>query len=80
MRNALATSLVIVFLSGFAGTIGKAMTGQVVWLLALGLVVGALPGARLGAFLSRRTATHVLATILGVVIAAIAVKMWIDIL
>ncbi len=48
--------------------------------MALALVVGALPGARLGAMVSRRTRVESLALILGVLIAIVAFKMWWDLL
>ena len=79
VRVAVGTSLAIVALGATAGTIGKAATGQVEWMLALALVTGALPGARIGAILSRRMSAASLAQLLGAVIGLIAVKMWWDI-
>ncbi len=79
VRIAVGTSLAIVALGATAGTIGKAVTGQVDWILALALVTGALPGARSGAMLCRRVSATVLARLLGGVIGIIAVKMWWDI-
>lgn len=80
MRVVVGTSLAIVAASALSGLAGKAVTGQVDWFLAAGLVVGALPGGRLGSFVSRRTRVAWLATILGLVIAFVAVRMWFDIL
>jgi hypothetical protein len=80
MRVVVGTSLAIVAASAIAGLVGKAMTGQVDWLLAAALVVGALPGGRLGSYVSRRTRVTWLATILGIVIALVAVVMWFEIL
>lgn len=80
LRAAVGASLAIVVLSGMAGSVGKAVTGQVEWLLALALVVGALPGARLGASVSRRVKTETLGYILGGLIALAALKMWWEIL
>lgn len=80
MRAALGTSLAIVALSGFGGSVGKAITGQVEWLLAIALIVGALPGAQLGAAVSRRVQTETLGYILGLLIALTALKMWWEIL
>lgn len=79
-RVAVGSSLGIVAMSGLAGAVGKAVTGQVDWILALALVAGALPGARVGAIVSRRTRGDVLAVMLGILLAAIAVEMWWDIL
>ncbi len=80
MRTAIGSSLGIVAFSGLAGAFGKAVTGQVDWGLALALVVGALPGARIGAMVSRRMRVESLALILGILIAIIAFKMWWDLL
>jgi uncharacterized membrane protein YfcA len=78
LRDAISASLGIVLLSGLAGLLGKAVTGQVDWLMALALVAGALPGARLGASLSRRTPAGVLSKILGALIGIAALGMWWD--
>ena len=80
MRLAVGSSLGVIALSASAGAVGKAATGQVDWMLALPLVTGALLGARLGASVSHRTHTQLLATILGVLIAVIALRMWWDLL
>ncbi len=80
MRVAVGTSLAIVAAAAVAGLLGRVFTGQIDWLLALGLVGGALPGGRLGSYVSRRTRVSWLATALGIVIALVAVRMWIDIL
>ncbi len=80
MRVAVGSSLAIVALSGIAGAMGKALTGQVDWYLALALVSGALPGARLGSTVSKWTRADLLALLLGVLIAVTAARMWWDIL
>ncbi|MDA8146808.1 MAG: sulfite exporter TauE/SafE family protein [Thermaerobacter sp.] len=74
-RTAIGSSLAMVLLSGAAGMAGKAFTHQVPWLLAGALVVGAMPGAQLGAMGSKRLSPRRLRTILAVVIALIGVKM-----
>ena len=76
VRSAVGSSLAIVALGGLGGLIGKAASGQVAWIFALSLVVGALPGARLGATTSKRLSTATLGWILGVVLALVAVRMW----
>lgn len=76
MRAAVGASLGIVLLSGLSGAVGKVVTGQVEWGIALSLVAGALPGAWTGAMISQRVHTHVLRTGLGVLIAAVALRMW----
>ncbi len=47
---------------------------------AVFVLVGALPGAWLGAMVSRRTRVESLALILGILIALVACKMWWDLL
>jgi uncharacterized membrane protein YfcA len=80
VRVTVGTSLAVVAASAVAGLAGKIITGQVDWLLALGLVVGALPGARLGSYVSRRTRTDRLVVVLGIAIGLVALRMWIGIL
>jgi uncharacterized membrane protein YfcA len=72
--------LAVVAASAVAGLAGKMLTGQVDWLLALGLVVGALPGAQLGSYISRRTRTERLVVVLGIAIGLVALRMWVGIL
>jgi uncharacterized membrane protein YfcA len=80
LRSAISASLGIVVLSGVAGMVGKAATGQIEWLPAIALVVGALPGARLGASLSRRMHTEALSLVLAILIGLVAARMWWEIL
>ena len=79
MRYVIGSTVGIVAVSSGAGLLGKALTDQVDWLLAAALVVGALPGGRVGAIVSRRTSPHRLGLVLGLVILAVAVRMWLDI-
>lgn len=76
IRTAIATSLAIVFMASVSGSLGKAVTGQVDWYFALALVVGALPGSRLGASLSTRTSRSVLTGCLVLVLAAASLVLW----
>lgn len=80
VRMTVGTSLAVVAASAAAGLVGKVATGQVDWLLALGLVVGAMPGARLGSSVSRRTRTDRLVVVLGLAIGIVAIRMWVSIL
>jgi uncharacterized membrane protein YfcA len=80
LRVTIGTSLWIVVASSIAGLVGKAVTGQVDWLLAVALLAGALPAGPLGAMLSRRTHPSRLAIVLGLIIALVALRMWIDII
>ena len=80
VRVTVGTSLAVVAASAAAGLLGKVATDQVDWVLALALVLGALPGARAGSFVSRRTSTDRLVAVLGVAIALVAVRVWLDVL
>lgn len=80
LRVTIGTSLWIVVLSSIAGLVGKAATGQVDWPLAFALLAGALPAGPLGAAVSRRTKPARLATVLGIVIALVAIRMWAGVL
>lgn len=79
MRTVVASTLLIVAVSSGAGMVGKALTGQVDWILAGALVLGALPGGRIGAYVSQRTHPARLRLVLGVVILIVAIRMWVDI-
>jgi hypothetical protein len=78
VRTAVGSSLAIVALGGVGGMIGKAASHQVTWMFALALIVGALPGAHLGAAMSRRLSPDTLARILGLLLAFVAVQMWLQ--
>lgn len=80
VRVTVGTSLAVVAASAVAGLAGKMLTDQVDWLLALGLVIGALPGARLGSYVSRRTRAERLVVVLGIAIGLVALRMWVGIL
>lgn len=80
VRVTVGTSLAVVAISAGAGLVGKLVTGQVDWTLALALVLGALPGAQVGAFVSHRTPTDRLVTVLAVAVALVAVRVWLDVL
>ena len=79
-RIALGSNLAIVFISAAAGFVGKISTGQIPIGLAAALVLGALPGAQIGGYLSKRTRPVTLRAILAAVIALAATRIWYDIL
>jgi len=78
-RTALGSSLVISALSGIAGFAGRAGTGQIDYFLASALVLGAIPAAQLGGWLSSKLHTVVLRRVLGVVIGITAIRMLVGI-
>ncbi|MCU1352138.1 MAG: putative permease, partial [Acidimicrobiales bacterium] len=55
VKQAIATSLACVGLLAIPGTLTHAALGDIDWRFALLLVVGVVPGARLGAALAVRT-------------------------
>lgn len=79
LRVALGSTLAIGLFSSSAGLAGKIATGQVPFKIAAVLLVGAVPFARLGGYVSQRTKTRYLRWILAVIISATAIKIWSDI-
>jgi uncharacterized membrane protein YfcA len=59
--------------------IGKVATGQVPFALAAALLIGAVPVAKAGALVSKRTKTNYLRWLLAAIISATAIKIWADI-
>jgi uncharacterized membrane protein YfcA len=80
VRLSIGTSLAIAGAGAFLGFFGKLATGQVPLVAAAAVVAGSLPGAGLGARLSRRAPVDVLRVVLGIVIALAALRVWIDVL
>jgi uncharacterized protein len=79
-RMTIASSLAITFISSIGATIGKITTGQVDYFPALIMVVASLIASPLGAMAGKKVNTKVLQVILAVLIAATAIKIWMDIL
>jgi hypothetical protein len=76
LRVALGSTLAIGLFSSSAGLIGKVATSQVPYLMALPLVLGAIPAARWGSIVGKRTKTQFLRWVLAALILATAVKVW----
>jgi uncharacterized membrane protein YfcA len=79
MRVALGSTLAIGLFSATAGMIGKTATGQIPFAMAAALIIGAIPVAKAGAMLSKKTKTHHLRWLLAGIISATAIKIWMDI-
>jgi uncharacterized membrane protein YfcA len=47
--------------------------------MAGALLLGAIPSARLGGIVSKKTKTHILRWLLSLIISATAIKVWYDI-
>lgn len=73
MKAAIATSLVCVGLFAIPGTVTHAAQGQVDWRVALALVVGVVPGARIGAALAITATDRRLRVSVATFLGAIAV-------
>lgn len=79
-RMTIASSLAITFISSIGATIGKITTGQVDYIPALIMIAASLIASPLGAIAGKKINTKFLQIILALLIAATAVKIWIDIL
>lgn len=79
-RIAIGSNLGIVLISCVAGFIGKAVTGQIEWLLTIPVILTVVPAAILGAKISNRSPVKNLRRILAILIALVAVRMWLSLL
>lgn len=75
-RIAMGSNLAIVLLSTTAAFIGKAVTGQVEWLLAVPIVLTVIPGSYFGGCLSGRVPVLILRRLLAIFIGLAAVRIW----
>jgi hypothetical protein len=80
IRVTIGSSLAITAMSAIAGFAGKAATGQIPWGPALLVALAALPGAQLGALLSRRLSGARLRHLLFLVVLLTALRVWWDLL
>jgi uncharacterized protein len=72
VKTALGTSLAVVAAQAIPGTITHSLIGNVDWRIAFGLVLGVVPGARIGSVLAVRTADAKLRVVVGIAMAALA--------
>ncbi|MBM7660045.1 putative membrane protein YfcA [Bacillus mesophilus] len=79
-RMTIASSLAITFISSIGATVGKITTGQIEYFPAFIMIIASLIAAPLGAMAGKKMNTKILQIILAVLIAATAVKIWLDIL
>ena len=80
VRVSIGTSLAMTGMSASMGFLGKALTAQIPLWPALAVILGSLPGAPLGATVSHRAPVNVLRAVLGVLIAVVAIRVWVDVL
>jgi uncharacterized protein len=76
IRVSIGSSLAIAAVAATAGTVGKAVTGQIPLPPALVVAASAVPGAQLGAAASRRLSGVALKRTLRAVIVLTGVKVW----
>jgi len=74
-RIAIGSNLAIVLLSTAAAFIGKAITGQIVWLLTIPIILTVPPATYIGGQVSRRVPVCWLRRILALVIAIAAIRI-----
>jgi len=79
-RIAIGSNLIIAVMSTASGFLGKLITGQVPLLSATLVVAGATLGALAGERVHRQLASVVLRRIYGVLVALIALRVWLTIL
>jgi len=77
-RIAIGSNLAIISLSSLAAFLGKALTGQILWNLALPIVLSVVPAAYLGGRVSRRVPVKGLRLLLAACIAGAALKIGIS--
>lgn len=75
-RVTLGSTLAIVLFTAAFGMAGKVATGQVDWPLALALVLGSVPGAQVGGYLSKRVRAGALRWMVAMVVWGSVVQMW----
>jgi uncharacterized membrane protein YfcA len=80
IRVTIGSSLAMTALAATTGVVGKLVTGQIPLGAALIVALGAVPGAQLGALVSRRLAGGALKGILFVVIVITGIRVWWDVL
>lgn len=80
IRVTIGSSLAITALAATAGVIGKLVTAQVPLFPTAAVVLGAVPGAQLGALMSRRLSGAGLRRVLFLITLVSAVRVWWDLL
>jgi len=73
-RTAIGSALALVMLAGAFGFLGRVAHTAVPWLWILALLLGALPGALAGSFLSLRLPTVVLRRVFAVIVFGVALR------
>jgi uncharacterized protein len=77
-RMTIATSLAITFISSIGSTVGKILTGQVLFLPSIIMVVASVIASPIGAMVGKKVNTKMLQVILAVLIVTTSIKIWLD--
>jgi len=80
IRITIGSSLVIYVLSSFSGFLGKLLTGQIPFVMTIAVVIGVSAGAIAGEMCHSRVSPRVLRHAFSVVIAIVAVRIWLTLL
>ncbi|MBT2624166.1 sulfite exporter TauE/SafE family protein [Bacillus sp. ISL-32] len=80
VRVTVASSLAITFLSSIGATVGKVVTGQVLFVPALILIFASLIASPIGAMVGQKVNTKSLQWVLALLISATAIKIWLGFL
>lgn len=75
-RIVIGSTLGIVLFGAVTGTIGKMITGQILWPAAIALVLGTVPGAQFGSMMSKKVNTKYLRIGIAAIIAITGLKIW----
>jgi uncharacterized membrane protein YfcA len=79
-RIAIGSNLAVVMMSSAAGFMGKAVTGQIVWLLTVPIILTVPLATYIGGQVSRRVPVLWLRRILAVFITIAAFRIWVALL
>ncbi|WP_059105881.1 sulfite exporter TauE/SafE family protein [Shouchella shacheensis] len=73
-RTAVATSMLVIFLSAVSGSVSHLVAGHIAWLYALALIPGAWFGGQLGAWMNRKLSSAMLVHVLRVMFLLLALR------
>ncbi|RUS45678.1 sulfite exporter TauE/SafE family protein [Cohnella sp. AR92] len=79
-RVAIASSLVITFISSIGSSVGKVMGGHMLLVPSIIMVIASIIASPIGAKIGQKMKVKVLQYVLALLIAATVVKIWLDIL
>lgn len=75
---ATATSMFVIFLSSFTGSVTHILQGHISWIAFILIAPGSWVGGRLGAYLSQKMSNQLLLIIFRITLVLVAIKMMLD--